>query len=288
MRQRRKEVICFRCSQFYRTLWQAKKKNKQWTWIPLTCQVSWCPLHKVEKEKVFQVQVHIGWTKVRVKVKQHLVPIYSHCNNLQAIVCDWPACDEDLSHRLPPLLHPSRQAKVDSTSCTNLLCSRGMCVRPRLPCLSPCLLGVGILPVCLLQARRRLLELGNCSNSRISNPTNTASSSSCTSTSAKTCYSSRLWLWNTGRGRSKVGWWCLLFWCRLPFWSAKVLWMGILPTRRWRMFFKSGLHWWSSCLFWVGILPVCLLPTRRRNSSSDTSLEWQTEKNDKTLFVVIK
>ena len=233
----------------------SKKMNKQWAcikWADAQYEdhnrsSSWFSSQGRESEKIFY-EVHIRWTKVRVKVKHHLVPIYSHCNNLQATGCNWPARDEDLSPPLPLLLHPhfhpSRQAKVESTSCTKLLSSRGVCVRPRLPCLSPCLLWVGILPGCLLQARRRFLELGSCSNSRISNPTSTASSSSCTSSSAKTCCSSRLWTWNTGRGRSKVGRWCLLFWCRLPFWSAKVLWMGILPTRRWRMFFKSGLHWW--------------------------------------------
>ena len=110
----------------------------------------------LEKGKVFfwssyQVDKSQGQSKAPPR---HLVPIYSHRNNLQATVCEWPARYVDLSHRLPSLFHPHLTNISSTSSCTKCTCisSRGVSVRPRLPCLSPCLLWVGILPGCLLQA----------------------------------------------------------------------------------------------------------------------------------------
>ena len=106
-------------------------------------------------------------SKVRVKVKRierHLVwllTIYSCCDNLQVTVSIWPACDEDLAHRLPPLLLPHLHlglAKMEGE----------VYFRPRLPCLPPGLLCGGILHVCqrptlLGRTRRRRKSCNNLS-----------------------------------------------------------------------------------------------------------------------------
>ena len=133
-------------------------KNFGWIWTPEFLEGWWKtkPSSWIEKGKFF------FWSSYQVDKSQgqseapprHLVPIYSHCDNLQATVCDWPARYDDLSHRLPPLFHPHLTNISSTSSCTKCTCisSRGVSVRPRLPCLSPCLLWVGILPGCLLQA----------------------------------------------------------------------------------------------------------------------------------------